>query len=337
MLADADTRQRCFDTQLGLLREDFGVNLKSLTSRERIGLDAACRRFENTHGRDFYLDCVNTQLVALRLKRTKPAAAPAAAASAAATTANTAAASTTSAASTQAQDAAASNASTPANASASTTPGSVPASVPAIVATSGPTSSTTIVGIVLLVVASIAAGSLVLLRKRRVRRTCRQCGAVSEGELCAACRRAAAEAMRRAASERMEQMRAEEAERKRRLQLEQEERRQQALREEEARANALEDARRRDEQERLRRDEEERQQRQRVAAAAPARPASDEFDPYAVLGIGRDTTREDLRAAYERARSKYDEDAVAHLGVDVQEHYREKALAVDRAYQMLAG
>jgi preprotein translocase subunit Sec63 len=56
-----------------------------------------------------------------------------------------------------------------------------------------------------------------------------------------------------------------------------------------------------------------------------------------VLGVRRDTTREDLRAAYELARSKYDEDSVAHLSDEVQQLFREKALAVDRAYQMLAG
>jgi hypothetical protein len=53
--------------------------------------------------------------------------------------------------------------------------------------------------------------------------------------------------------------------------------------------------------------------------------------------VPRDTTPEDLRAAYEQARSRYDQDTVSHLGIDVQQHFRDKARAVDRAYQMLAG
>jgi preprotein translocase subunit Sec63 len=56
-----------------------------------------------------------------------------------------------------------------------------------------------------------------------------------------------------------------------------------------------------------------------------------------VLGVPRDTSPERIRAAYEQARLKYSEDTVAHLGADVQEHFRAKAEAVDRAYQMLAG
>ena len=50
--ADLDTRQRCFDTQLALLRDDFGLNLKKLSAGERNALDAVCRRYETTHGRD---------------------------------------------------------------------------------------------------------------------------------------------------------------------------------------------------------------------------------------------------------------------------------------------
>ena len=39
------------------------------------------------------------------------------------------------------------------------------------------------------------------------------------------------------------------------------------------------------------------------------------------------------RTAYEQARSKYAADQVAHLGVDIQEHFKAKAEAVELAYQ----
>src|SRR5262249_129015 len=97
------------------------------------------------------------------------------------------------------------------------------------------------------------------------------------------------------------------------------------------------------EQERLRQREENARQKQQEDAVrrthlpTPPSPVEEEFDPYAVLGVPRDTRPEAVRAAYEQARLKYNEDSVAHLGVEVQEHFRAKAEEIDRAYQMLAG
>jgi preprotein translocase subunit Sec63 len=59
------------------------------------------------------------------------------------------------------------------------------------------------------------------------------------------------------------------------------------------------------------------------------------FDPYAVLGVPRDASEEDIRAAYQEARLKYDPDQVTHLSADVQEHFKAKAQAVDRAHKNL--
>jgi uncharacterized Zn finger protein (UPF0148 family) len=319
-------RQQCTDTQLALLRGDFGVNLKRLSAAERTGLDAACRRMEITHGRDGYLDCVNAQLVALRVHRgsrgaavVRPAAndAPAARERAAAAAPDAAPAVD----STSAVDVQRSGAAAAAHESA---------------AASGLVRA---IGVVLLVVAAIAGGSLAGLRMRRARRTCRECGApiVETGDLCAACRHTAAETLRRAAAERMEQGRAGEADRRRRQQLEDDERRQQALREEEARAREQHDAQMREEQARVEREAEARRESLHVVAREAAQPAEETFDPYAVLGVAHDTTPEDLRAAYDEARSKYDQDVVSHLGMEVRQLFREKARAVDRAYQMLAG
>ena len=58
-------------------------------------------------------------------------------------------------------------------------------------------------------------------------------------------------------------------------------------------------------------------------------------NPYAVLGLPRDSSAEDINAAYTTARAKYDMDLVADMGSELQEHFKRKALAVERAYQAL--
>jgi hypothetical protein len=190
--------------------------------------------------------------------------------------------------------------------------------------------------------ALIAGSAFVVIRRRRPQRTCRECGAAvpDSGDLCSACRHAAADTLRRVATERLAQERAADEQQRRLRAQEDEQRREAARHEDEARLREHEEACQREEaarrqQEDVRRLAEESFRRSQPAAAAQA--IEDEFDPYAVLGVPRDTSLERIRAAYEEARSKYDEDSVAHLGVDVQEHFKAKAQAVDRAYQMLAG
>jgi preprotein translocase subunit Sec63 len=63
--------------------------------------------------------------------------------------------------------------------------------------------------------------------------------------------------------------------------------------------------------------------------------AEDVFDPYAVLDVPGDASKEAIHAAYLEAKAKYDPDHVSHLGMDLQEHFKLKAQAVERAYQML--
>jgi len=299
--ADSDAHTRCRNAQLQQLRSDFGRDLRRLSNGERTALDSACGRLSTTHGREAYLDCLNAQLVALRTRRTRATRAQASTA-------------------TPAAEASAASAAAP----------SAPAPSP------GSSLTALIAGGALLLIGAIAAATLVVARRRRGRRSCRECGAAlpNSGDLCATCRHAAAEALRRVATERLAEERAADEEQRRQRALEEEQRRQAALqqeeearREEEQRRQRAEDARRKQEEDAL--------GRSRTSAAAPR--AQEEFDPYAVLGVPRDTSPESIRAAYEQARLKYNEDTVAHLGIDVQEHFRAKAEAVDRAYQMLAG
>jgi DnaJ-domain-containing protein 1 len=103
-----------------------------------------------------------------------------------------------------------------------------------------------------------------------------------------------------------------------------------------------EDARRQEEDVlRRRKEDEEIRERHRVAGALGGPEGSlgenEVFDPCIVLVVPRDASIEAVDAAYQKARLKYSPDHVAHPGAELQEHYRRKAEAVDRAYLMLIG
>jgi len=53
----------------------------------------------------------------------------------------------------------------------------------------------------------------------------------------------------------------------------------------------------------------------RASGAAPARPSSDEPDPYAVLGVARSANPEELRAAWRKLMRENHPDALASRGV----------------------
>ena len=73
----------------------------------------------------------------------------------------------------------------------------------------------------------------------------------------------------------------------------------------------------------------------RRASAVRVEDAS-EFDPYVVLGVDRRAGAEQILFAYEEAKARYDAIHYEHLGLEVQEHFRTKAAAVEHAYLMLA-
>ena len=195
-------------------------------------------------------------------------------------------------------------------------------------------------GISALLAIAAGAGGFVFVRSRRATVKCRVCGEVVEesGDLCHKCRHEAAAAVRRAAAERAEQQRAQEEEQKRiKAHAEQEEleRVRRAQAEEEARVRRQrereqEEARKRELEERRQREEEARELR--MSGNVP----DAEFDPYEVLEVAPGATPEAIRAAYDAARNRADPTLVSHLSDEVQEHFRMKAKAVERAFQMLA-
>jgi len=62
---------------------------------------------------------------------------------------------------------------------------------------------------------------------------------------------------------------------------------------------------------------------------------SNAFDPYAVLGIARNASAEEIRAAYRREMVNYHPDKVAHLGKELQELAKVKAQEINEAYKEL--
>ena len=92
-------------------------------------------------------------------------------------------------------------------------------------------------------------------------------------------------------------------------------------------ARQAEEARRAEE---LRQREDEARQRSQVAGGAQG-----EFDPYATLGVAPDATREAIETAYQAAKVKYDAENAAFLPSELQELFKAKGLAAERAYKML--
>lgn len=295
-----DAYQSCYTAQLTSLRESFGRDLARLSAADRRTLDAACGRVQETRGRDAYLACLNAQLASVRNRRArgKPAVSRGSAPPAAG----------------EAPQPDAAVASTPEVSPAPDTPSPAGWWIAAILATA--------------VVAG--GGAFLALRTRRPRVKCRTCGGdvPGSGDLCPACRHEAAESLRRAAAERVQEQQAQQDKARRQAEQEQEEaRREQARREEALRL-------RQQEEERLRQEQEQRAEEARRRTETSG-GVEETFDPYAVLGVAPDAAPEAIRAAHERLKAKYDENEYAHLGAELQDHFKAKAQAVERAYAML--
>jgi len=299
--AETDAYHGCLTNELLGIRTDFGRDLTKLSPGERRAMDAVCNKVRNVEGRDAYVSCLSGQLAALHARRNPVSPVTAV--------------------------------STPTP--APTQPPDLQALAQAVASTPSPSNSGTMLWTAFGIVAVFAVGGagFFMTRGRRPSSKCKSCGAAvpGGGELCQDCRHEAAEALRRAAFERAEQERLEKEKVSHQQQQEDAWRQEQARQEELARRQQMERARR-DEQARLeeaerRRDEEARQRNEYGL--------DQEFNPYAILGLAADATRDSIDSAYEQAKSKYDAEQVAHLSSEVQEHYKLKAQAVERAYQML--
>jgi hypothetical protein len=303
-----DAHERCLATRLASLRADFGRDLGQLSTAARGKLDAACSPEQVSRGREAYVDCLSAKLASLSAARVRATPAPA-------------------------------DAVVPALAA-------MPSAVPSTAASQESSMLTVqLAAAGLAAVAGVAALVFFVMKAKRARRVCRVCGVRVTGasDLCATCRHDAAEAVRRAAAERADGERAHESEQRR--QREQAEAQGlERLRQEEERARRVEESRRQGEEAR-RREEDARQQEEdarqaedrRRSGAASGDAADSVFDPYFALGLSPSAGGDEVRAAYEAARLKYAPDQVAHLGDDAQAHFAAKFLAVERAYQMLAG
>lgn len=107
-------------------------------------------------------------------------------------------------------------------------------------------------------------------------------------------------------------------------------------------AREADEARVRQEQLARRIEEEKTRKRSQAAAVrvAPATPAVSTagdavFDPYAVLNVPPEVCKDLISLAYHQAKKRFDPELVTHLGDEAQAHFRAKAEALDRAYEML--
>jgi hypothetical protein len=307
--AEADVYQACLGAQFAILRADFGRDLSKLSAVDRRRIDAACSRIRNDQGRDAYVACLSDQLTALRARRKgtarpadaapppEPVAAPAPAAGA--------------------------------------SDGS--AQLPPPVASSAGSSKARWAGAAGMATAILAGGALLVRRNRKPARVCRTCGKMfsETGDLCPTCRHEAAEALRHAAAERANQERAQEDAARRQREQEEAQRQLLAQQAEEARQLEAEHARQQEESRREEERQREEQARQWRQASAAGDDAAGTFDPYAILGVPRDASADAIRTAYQDARKKYDPANVEFLGSELQDLYKTKGEAVERAFKML--
>jgi hypothetical protein len=305
---ETEAYQECLSGQLRSLRADFGRDLGQLSSADRRTIDSACNKTRAAEGREAYLECLSAHLTSIHDRRLPAHLAPSESTALPSPSAGASSAGPVS----------------PTEGASSVPPGILRSRGLWIVAA--------------LAAVFVAGGGAFLAAKsrRRPATKCRTCGAdvPERGELCQKCRHAAAEVLRRAAADRVEQQAALERD-QRRQEHEDDQRRQKALDDETARLLEREQVSQREED--ARRQEEEARQR---GPAPEIRPASEVasppvIDPYTVLGVARDASRETIDAAYREAKLKYDPDQAVGMGYDLLEHFKTKAHAVDHAYQLL--
>jgi uncharacterized membrane protein YkvA (DUF1232 family) len=73
----------------------------------------------------------------------------------------------------------------------------------------------------------------------------------------------------------------------------------------------------------------------RPQATATPGPAPEPWDPYAVLGVGRNAAPAEIARAYREQMKRYHPDRVADLGDELRRLAHEKTVAIQRAYAEL--
>jgi uncharacterized membrane protein YkvA (DUF1232 family) len=66
--------------------------------------------------------------------------------------------------------------------------------------------------------------------------------------------------------------------------------------------------------------------------------ASDsEKNPYEILGVSKNATKEEIRSAYRKQARRYHPDRVSHLGEEFQQLAKAKFQEIQQAYEILLG
>jgi len=68
---------------------------------------------------------------------------------------------------------------------------------------------------------------------------------------------------------------------------------------------------------------------------APSQEEVREEDPYKILGVKPDASREEIKSAYKKLAAQYHPDKVQHLGKEFRELAHKKFVAIQTAYDTL--
>jgi DnaJ like chaperone protein len=72
-----------------------------------------------------------------------------------------------------------------------------------------------------------------------------------------------------------------------------------------------------------------------VAGKPPAYPPPARLNPYDVLGVRPDASRQDVRTAWKTRALEYHPDRVANLGKKLKEVAEEETRSINAAYEMI--
>ena len=75
--------------------------------------------------------------------------------------------------------------------------------------------------------------------------------------------------------------------------------------------------------------------KQQETPPPPPKPPSHSVDHYAILGVSRSASQDDIKAAYRLRMKEYHPDKVAHLGPELRALAERKAKEINEAYETL--